>query len=408
MSNAQKTDAWLKWDWLWKVIFYTAVLFSSLLLLLDEAPLADKWLPLALSGVFVIWHWIGLKLAYGDGQAAWEERPYLRFIVFVVDIGFWFVLVSISPAYYFVLFGMFGQIFRHLPIKWAAAATLILTAAIITAQLAENGRGISITDPAIWLFLFMGLSGIALGLWISSIISQSTQRRELIEQLEATQSELAGAKRHEGMLEERQRLAREIHDTLAQGFTSIVMHLEAAEQAMPDDMATMQRHLVQARQTARTSLEQARRVVQDLRPDLLEKQSLPSAIKRTAIRWQDEVNIPVTITATGTPVPLHPDIEVTLLRAAQESLNNIRKHARATAVQLTLSYMGDVVILDVHDDGVGINGAKPSALSGGYGLQAMRERAAQLGGEVEIESEPGEGTTLVMSIPIGKENGENE
>ncbi|NJN55066.1 MAG: hypothetical protein HC804_10090 [Anaerolineae bacterium] len=142
--------------------------------------------------------------------------------------------------------------------------------------------------------------------------------------------------------------------------------------------------------------------MQDLRPDLLEQQSLPDAIMRTAVRWQEETDIPVTLTTTGTPVPLHPDIEVTLLRATQESLANVRKHARATAVQLTLSYMGDMVILDVQDNGVGMNGAAPSSLSGGYGLQAMRERATQLNGTAEIESELGEGTTVVVSLPLSK------
>ncbi len=178
----------------------------------------------------------------------------------------------------------------------------------------------------------MGTAGIIFGIWISAIIGQSTRRRELIEQLEAAQAELAAAERREGVLEERQRLAREIHDTLAQGFTSIVMHLEAAEQALPDDLDTLQKHLDRARTTARTSLDQARRVVQDLRPDLLEQQSLPDAIERTAVRWTEETGIPLTTTITGLPVPLHPNIEVTLLRAAQEALNNIRKHAQATAV----------------------------------------------------------------------------
>jgi signal transduction histidine kinase len=97
---------------------------------------------------------------------------------------------------------------------------------------------------------------------------------------------------------------------------------------------------------------------------------------------------------------LHPDIEVTLLRAAQEALANIHKHARATDVQLTLSYMDDVVVLDVQDNGVAFAGAAASPLSGGYGLQAMRERAEECGGSLTVESEPGEGTTVVVSIPI--------
>ena len=222
----------------------------------------------------------------------------------------------------------------------------------------------------------------------------------MIDQLEAAQAELAAAKKREGVLAERQRLAQEIHDTLAQGFTSIVMHLEAAEQALPDDLERLQKHLNEARSTARTSLDQARRVVQDLRPDLLEQHALDDAIARTAERWGEQTGIPIKTQVTGSPVPLHPNIEVTLLRATQESLNNVRKYAQATAVQLTLSYMPDVVILDVQDNGVGLDGAKPSPLGGGYGLQAMQERAANFGGEVTLESEPGEGTTVVVTIPL--------
>ncbi|MFO7682517.1 MAG: sensor histidine kinase [Chloroflexota bacterium] len=402
MSNQpQQIDVWEKWDWLWPLIFYASIVFSCIQLLLDDAPLSDNYAPLGLSLLFVLWHWVGMKLAYHI-EADWEKRPYLRFIVILGDIAFWFVLVTISPAYYFVLTGMFSQIFHQLPIKWAAMAIFVLTGAIINAQMVDSGQVFSLTNPVFWLYLFMGMSGIVLGLWISSIIRQSSERRELIVELEAAQAALSDAKRHEGMLEERQRLAREIHDTLAQGFTSIVMHLEAAEQALPDDLNTTHKHLDQARTTARMSLDQARRVVQDLRPDLLENQSLPDAIERTAVRWQDETNIPVSMTTTGAPVPLHPAIEVTLLRAVQEGLANIRKHAQATAVQLTLSYMGDVVILDVQDNGVGINGAAPSAFSGGYGLQAMRERAEALGGAVEIENEPHVGTTVVVSIPLGE------
>lgn len=399
INHHQQRDVWVKWDWLWTTIFYSSVAVSTLFMLVDDGRDGSIWRPLLLTAVLLLWHGVGFRLVYGGGKVR-DVRPYRQFIVLLGDIGLWFLLVGLSPAYYFVLAGLFSQIFRHLPIPYAIIATLLLTAAIIVQQSRDAGQPISLNNPIVWIYLFAAAASILLGAWMSAIINQSMQRRQLIEQLEMTQTELAESKRHEGILEERQRLAREIHDTLAQGFTSIVMHLEAAEQALPDDQETAQKHLHRARTTARTSLEQARRVVQDLRPESLENQALPEAIQRTAVRWQEETNIPVNTTTTGTPIPLHPDVEVTLLRATQESLNNIRKHARATAVQITLSYMADVVILDVQDNGVGLNGAAPSPLTGGYGLQAMRERATQLGGAVEIESTPGEGTTIVVSIPL--------
>jgi signal transduction histidine kinase len=220
-----------------------------------------------------------------------------------------------------------------------------------------------------------------------------------LEELEAAQAELAAAERREGVLEERQRLSREIHDTLAQGFTSIVMHLEAAEAALPDDPDTTHKHLDRARSTARHSLEQARRVVQDLRPQLLEHSSLQEAINRAADRWSESSGIPVEVTITGEPWPLHQEIEVTLLRATQEGLNNISKHAVARQVRLTLSYMADMIILDMQDDGQGIVAGPQDPQLGGFGLQGMRERVEGLGGEVALESEPGEGTTLAVMIP---------
>jgi signal transduction histidine kinase len=397
-KQERQKDVWVKWDWLWKAIFYAAVIVSAWLMLLDDDRKAPIWVMLLLTGILLLWHWGGLKLAYRKSDVL--DNHIIRFIVIIGVIVLWFALVNISSAYYFTLFGLFGQVFLHLPLRYGVIAVLILTGSIIYEQLADAGATFSLTNPIIWMFLFTALGAIILGVWITAIIGQSTRRRQLIEQLEATQAELAAAERRAGILEERQRLARDIHDTLAQGFTSIVMHLEAADQALPDDLDTLQKHLDRARGTARASLEEARRVVHALRPHSLDQRSLPDAIERTAVRWQEETGIPLTTTTTGDPIPLHPDIEVTLLRATQEALANIRKHAQATAVQLTLSYIDDVVVLDVQDNGVAFAGAAASPLSGGYGLQVMRERAEQCGGSVTLESEPGEGTTVVVSIPI--------
>ncbi len=350
-----------------------------------------------LTAALLLWHGVGMRLAY-RGLTAWDARPGVRLAVLVGDIVLWFLLVTMSPAFYIGLFGLFLMAFRHLPMRYALIACGLLVAATIFEQLA--GAPLALTDPLIWLFLLMVMVSIVLGFWISAIIEQSAQRRALLEQLQAAQAELAEARRHEGILEERQRLAREIHDTLAQGFTSIVMHLEAAEEALDGDPAALHRHLDRARSTARASLEQARRVIHDLRPELLERQSLPHALERTAARWQADHNIAAAATTTGTPIALAPEIEVTLLRATQEALANIAKHAQATAVQVTLSYMADLVMLDIQDDGVGLHGAQPSPLPGGFGLYAMRERVAACGGTLTLESEPGEGTTVVIAIPL--------
>ena len=208
-----------------------------------------------------------------------------------------------------------------------------------------------------------------------------------------------------GVSSERQRLAKEIHDTLAQAFTSIVMKLEAAEGALPSDVSAVQRFLDQARNIARESLAEARRLMWALRPESLERSSLSEALERLAERWSEESGANASTTVNGTPHPLPPEIETTLLRTAQEALNNCRKYAQARQVVLTLSYMNNLVTLNVQDDGVGFDPAQvrpdSSAQStGGFGLVGMRERVEQLRGTLLVESAPGEGTTLMVAIPM--------
>lgn len=397
-SPQNTTDIWERLGWLWNALFYIAILSSSVFMLIGNDLNESLWIGLLLATILALWHWLGLRLTF-KGHGAWDQHIPLRFIVIMGDIVLWYALLTLSPAFYFVLFG-FGLIFYLLPMQYAVFATLSVMMGVIYDQVSNSGTSLSLTDPLIWVFGLMGVSAIAMGVWISAIVGQSTHRRDLINQLEQAQAELAASEHRRGILEERQRLAREIHDTLTQGFTSIVLHLEAADQALSGDPDTLKKHMDRAKETARNSLDQARRVVHDLRPDLLEQFSLPDALKRVTDRWSEVTDIKATVSITGDLIPLHPNIEVILLRAAQESLNNIHKHAQATAVQLTVSYMGDVIILDVKDNGIGLNNAPKSSLSGGYGLRAMKERVKQYGGSVELESDPGEGTTVVITIPL--------
>ncbi len=230
---------------------------------------------------------------------------------------------------------------------------------------------------------------------------------------------LAGA-REAGVLDERQRMAREIHDTLAQGLVGIITQLEAAA---PGGTAA-QRHTDAALELARESLAEARRSVQALAPAQLEEVRLPDALAAVGARWSGLTGVVTRTTTTGTPLAIRPEVEVALLRTAQEALANVAKHARARTVALTLSYMHDVVSLDVRDDGVGFAAPTdasaeapvtapvkapptapptvpaPAGANGGFGLTAMRQRIEQLGGELAVESEPGGGTTIAASIPV--------
>ncbi|WP_053058110.1 sensor histidine kinase [Rubrobacter aplysinae] len=215
------------------------------------------------------------------------------------------------------------------------------------------------------------------------------------------------AGREAGVLVERQRLAHEIHDTLAQGFNSIVIKLETMERRLPPAAAAARTDLDSARATARESLAEARRLIWALRPEALDRHSLPEALQTLAERWSGENDARAGVSVSGTPRQLPTEVETALLRTAQETLSNARKHARASRVMLTLSYMKGLVVLDAWDDGVGFDpgGVSREAMphdTGGFGLRAMRERISQLGGSVTVESEPGEGTSLAVELPVAE------
>jgi signal transduction histidine kinase len=312
----------------------------------------------------------------------------------------WFGLTVLNPVYLFVLFGLYPQVFVLAPLPGKILGALLLTVLCALQQVKLAG-GIG---GNLFLTLAAGVSGILMALFIYTIIEQSMKQQRLIGELETTRLALAAAERQAGVMEERQRLAREIHDTLAQGFTSIVMHLEAAEAALPAELTTPQHYLDSARRTARENLAEVRRLLWALQPAALERATLGEVLTHLAARWEEESGVEALATTTGTVHALRPEIEVTLLRAAQEALANAYKHASASQVVLTLSYMDGMVVLDVQDNGVGFDMSRLSLSpveqsAGGFGLKALRERVEQQGGTLSIESSCGEGTTIAVALP---------
>ncbi|MFD0557209.1 signal transduction histidine kinase [Stackebrandtia endophytica] len=216
----------------------------------------------------------------------------------------------------------------------------------------------------------------------------------------ALHAQLLVQAREAGVTDERQRMAREIHDTLAQSLAGILTQLQAAEQT-GHDPAVWRGHLASSMELARNSLVEARRTVHAVEPVQLADARLPEAIDDVARRWSAANDIVAVLTTTGEHRPMHTEVEVTLLRAAQEALTNVAKHANAGRVGLTLSYMDDLVTLDVRDDGIGFDPAAEPVGSdtGGFGLAGMRQRVQRLAGRLDIESEPGGGTAVSASVP---------
>ena len=209
-----------------------------------------------------------------------------------------------------------------------------------------------------------------------------------------------------GITQERQRLAAEIHDSLTQGFISIVTHLEVAEAKLekhPEEFRTdLQVLLNQARQTARENLTAARQMTWALRPDLQQVVPLAESLAKLTDNWARANNIPVAFSESGEARQLHPDIETVVVRTTREALNNIQKHAQATQVSVTLTYMDTLIALDVQDNGRGCDPASlvQSDRGGGFGLKSIKAQVEQLDGELTIESEAGKGCTVAIALPI--------
>jgi signal transduction histidine kinase len=258
-----------------------------------------------------------------------------------------------------------------------------------------------VDDAPNWLAI-LPLAAFAFGTAISLSMHRAgtvnEAQADLIDQLHATRRELAFAEHSKGVLEERARLAGEIHDTLAQGFTSIVLLSRAAQRSgsSADALATIE-------ETAQENLDAARRLIEAIGPAELESASLRDALDRhVSTALPSEVMTEFRV--VGEPTRLTGDVEVMLLRVAQEALLNVRAHADARRVEVTLSYFDDAVALDIRDDGVGFQPGQISdrgALTGGQGLNALHLRTQSLAGQLTIEPNEGGGSVLSVLLPAG-------
>jgi two-component system, NarL family, sensor kinase len=203
-----------------------------------------------------------------------------------------------------------------------------------------------------------------------------------------------------GAVEERNRLAREIHDTLAQGLTATALQLESADALLDADSEKAHEPLRRALSLTRSNLEEARRSVLDLRASPLEGRPLSEALKALVKRWEAETGIAARYGAVNGSRPLPPSVEAALYRICQEALTNVARHAGAERATVRLVATPDRVRLAVEDDGRGFDAA--GVLEDRHGIVGMRERAEVLGGTLEVRSEPGEGTRIEVTVPLEK------
>lgn len=392
----QSKSLWLRWMPLWHSTFFVILAFITLMSYPDWAGTNQQTRILVLLSLLLGWYLFSMRWQrITDDTVA----PY-GLAYYAIGWLIWFALTYNHMGFMLLLFILYPRLFITFNMLWASVGAVFLTILIVLRQSAQSTQGL---ETWILLLSIMTISGVILAYFIQAVIRESESRNQLIQRLEAAQKELARAEREAGILEERQRLALEIHDTLAQGLISIITLLEAAEnQREQHNLTASQQHLDLARTTARSNLDEARRFTRGLRPELLEQFPFEAAMKEAVKNWRSSTGIAVEITITGTPAALPQPIEEALLRIMQEALTNVKKHARATTVNITLSYLKTSVMLDIQDDGSGFEPTQPHPPEvGGLGLTGMRERILPFHGKLEIESHRGEGTTIAVDIPLG-------
>lgn len=309
----------------------------------------------------------------------------------------WGALTVAAPSFAWCAVPVAFAVLRVLPFRWAVTIVVAMTLLVTAAwqRITEGVDPVQIAGP-IAVALLTVLAYRALDL-------ESAARQELLDQLLEAQADLAEEQHRTGALAERTRLSREIHDSVGQGLSSINLLLQAAERSWDTQPDAARGQVRTAAATARDGLDEVRRVVRDLAPSELTGdptgQVLAAALRRAA--EQVAPDLPVELRVDGDPVAMSAAVAEALVRTARGALANVREHADAHRVALTVTYYRDEVLLDVRDDGRGFHPdqVRPSG-SRGRGLAGIRDRAAAVGGHAEVESAPGEGTTVSVRFPV--------
>jgi signal transduction histidine kinase len=296
-----------------------------------------------------------------------------------------------------LFFVLYPQMWAMLPVRFAVVGSFVTLAAFGTVRFVQSEFDQdALAVIAVSTLISLGVS-MGLGLFISRITREANTRAATIDELRSTQARLAAAERDRGVHEERERISREIHDTLAQGFTSVVTLARAADSALArGDADTARERLALIERTAADNLAESRLIVAELTPGHLQSRTLGQALERLGAAVSSENGLRADVRVGGDPVPLGGVAEVVILRTAQEALSNVRRHAGAERVDIGLDYGPEGVVLTVTDDGRGFD---TTSDRDGFGLDGVDSRAAEVGGTVSLDSTPGEGTTLRLEVP---------
>ncbi|PZR54845.1 sensor histidine kinase [Xylanimonas oleitrophica] len=375
----------------WDAAFYALLTLCAVSLALTDVAGPDLALALGCVAVIAVaYAVVGARAA--RTREVWRARAYLTVLV-----GATAAAATTAPVATLLLFVTFTHVWmlsEH--VLDGVVFSALVCAGVTLAVAAGEGWSVPVLLEVAPQMGVAFVFAVGLGLWVARTMRQSEVNARLVDRLRAAQAELAASQHAAGVAAERERLAREIHDTLAQGFTSVVMQAQVAAAALDrGDEATVRERLATLEATARDNLAEARGLVAAFSPVPLHGATLADALDRLGRRWSAETGVPVRV-ETADVGPLGPQEEVVLLRSAQEALANVRRHAGARTVVVRLTGGGGApVALEVLDDGQGI----APGTEEGFGLRGMRERVSAGGGTVAVGPGSDGGTAVRVLLP---------
>lgn len=349
-------------------------------------------------GVVLVAAALANRIGWGEKLVQLDfNGPVLGFLALSFSIAAG--LFAVHPIFFFCLFAYFPLCFLvgREP-RTETTATIVLSVIAVVGIAGWDDWTIRAWALASAQGAVMIVFALGTGRWIIRIIDESRERQRLLDELAAARNELAEAHRQAGVRMERERLATEIHDTLAQGFASLLLLTRAIRplvRSAPDKVDAL---LDTAEKTAQENLDEARALVGALQPAALEGRSIATALRDLAGRFRTEAQIACEVTIDGPIERCDVETQAALLRASQEGLANIRRHAEATSSSLTVTVddADGTVVLEVNDNGRG--GAQET--DGRFGLSGLRSRASQLGGTLHVSSPHDRGTRVRLTLPI--------
>ncbi|MET9293597.1 sensor histidine kinase [Streptomyces sp. NPDC003077] len=371
------------------------VLFGAMALGLATTggPGPDRYAALALLGCVIL------------SYAVVDRRPHNR--VVRPHTYLWVLVLGLGGMAY-LRSGYAALFIVTLPHFWLFARTVrastvfigLVTGTTLTGRWLQEGWSAEFLSSTLVSTLVVAAVGVLMGLWVRAVVEQSHERARLIGELERAQLQLSEAHQRQGAAEERERMAREIHDTLAQGFASIIVLAEAARAGLPTAPDHSAQQLRSIENTARENLAEARVLVGSAQHSHAAAGSVADTLRRTLDRFAEDTGLAVS--AELDDVDCDQPARIALLRCTQESLSNVRKHAAASTVGVVLTRQPFGVELEITDDGRGFVVEE----SQGFGLVGMRKRLAELGGRLTVTSSVGDGTRVLAVLPMIPEEGE--